>query len=226
MKTKKCTKCGIEKELDCFHKDSRSKDALESRCKSCTKKKNAEYYQNNKEKFAKRSAEYRKNNKEKIAKKDAEYYQNNKEKILKQKAEYSSRPEVKEKILKRKAEYYQNNKERKAEYNAEYISRRKAKQPACVYKIVNKANGKTYIGQTMRGELRWKDHHAELRGNYHQNGKLQADFNKFGEEAFEWSIIKECPKDKDILLLEEARIIVKYRKEGKDLYNIYKTEEK
>ena len=96
------------------------------------------------------------------------------------------------------------------------------KEPACIYKIVNTANNKIYIGQTTRGELRWKGHLRDLRGENRKNTnhKLQADFNKFGEDAFEWSIIKEYPKDKDVLLLEEARTIVKYRKEGKDLYNI------
>ncbi len=237
MKTKICTKCGIEKELDCFSKDSRAKDGHRPQCKSCrskyyhdnkekTAKRSTEYYQNNKEKIAKRRAEYRKNNKEKIAKRRAEYYQNNKEKISK----YRSRPEVKQ---------------RKAEYNAEYRSRpetreanrlrsdkwnRKARknQPACVYKIVNTVNNKIYIGQTMRGELRWKEHLKDLRNGYtgRWNPNLQADFNKFGEDAFEWSIIKEYPKDRKLLENKEEQLIEQYEKEDKQLYNIYKTENK
>lgn len=198
---KKCTKCGIEKDLDCFYKDSRSKDGLESRCKSCRRLSNAEYWKNNKEKLAKQNAEYYQNNKEKILKREAEYRQNNKEKILKQ-----------------NAEYYKNNKERVAEHYQD----KKAEQPACVYQIMNTVNNKIYIGQTTMGELRWKGHLKDLRNENRKNTnhKLQADFNKFGEAAFEWSIIKEYPKDKDTLLLEEARTIVKYRKEGKQLYNL------
>ena len=158
----------------------------------------------------------------------AEKYQNNKERILKQQAEYRSRPEVKE---------------RKAEYRAEYCSRpgnqeanrlrcakrnkeAKSNQPACVYQIVNTATNKIYIGQTTQGELRWKAHLSRLRGNCHRNPKLQADFNKFGEDAFEWSIIKEYPKDKKLLESKERQLIKQYEKEGKQLYNILITENK
>tara|TARA_Y100000592_G_scaffold100310_1_gene179658 strand:- start:293 stop:1036 length:744 start_codon:yes stop_codon:yes gene_type:complete len=233
MKTKKCTKCGIEKELDCFYKDSKKKDGLRYRCKSCfktnsaeyyqnnkekNKKQWAEYYQNNKEKILKQKAEYRKNNKEKIAKKSAEYRKNNKERIAEYIAEY--RKNNKEKIAKQRAEYRKNNKERIAEHMAEYHKKRKLEQPACVYQIMNTVNNKIYIGQSTLGEIRWYRHLTNLRGNRHPNHKIQADFNKFGEDAFEWSIIKEYPKDKDTLLLEEAKTIVKYRKEGKDLYNL------
>ena len=194
MKTKKCTKCGIEKPLDAEHywRDSIKPSGFVPSCKVCRNKQKVEHYQNNKEKILKRKAEY--NSRPEV-----------KERISKQKAEYRSRPEVKERMSKYNTEHYQNNKE---------------EQPACVYQIVNSVNDKIYIGETTRGELRWKEHLKNLRGKYHANHKLQADFNKFGEAAFEWSIIKEYPKDKDTLLLEEARTIVKYRKEGKDLYNL------
>ena len=205
---KKCPKCGIEKPLTAkyYYKDSRNTSGFQSQCKVCR----AEYYQNNREKIA----EYQQNNKEKILKQRAEYRKNNKEKIAKHHAEY--RQNNKEKILKRNAEHYQNNKEKIAEYR----QNKKAEQPACVYQIENSVNNKIYIGETTRGELRWKDHLACLRGNRHGNHKLQADFDKFGEEVFSWSIIKEYPKDKDTLLLEEIKTIDKLLKEGKELYNL------
>tara|TARA_B110001452_G_scaffold187421_1_gene157795 strand:- start:549 stop:1262 length:714 start_codon:yes stop_codon:yes gene_type:complete len=88
----------------------------------------AEYYQDNKEKFAKQSKEYRQNNKEKFAEyyqenkeKLAEYYQDNKEKI----AEY--RQDNKEKIAEQRKEHYQNNKEKFAERNKEYRQNNKEK---------------------------------------------------------------------------------------------------
>ena len=124
---------------------------------------------------------------------------------LKRKAEYYSRPEVKER-----------NRLRCANWHKEA----KSNQPACVYQIVNSVNNKIYIGETTRGEIRWKQHLTDLRGNYHRNHKLQADFNKFGEEVFTWSIIEEYPKDKDTLLLEEIKAIDKLLSEGKELYNL------
>ena len=128
-----------------------------------------------------------------------EYYQNNKEKIAK-----------------REAEWYQNNKKRITESRTQRL----AEQVACVYQILNKANEKIYIGESLRGEFRWKEHMTKLRGNKHINAKLQADFNKFGEEAFEWSIIKEVDKDKPTLLLEEIRTIDSFLRQGKELYNL------
>jgi len=220
---KKCPKCGIEKPLtpEYYHRRSSRPTGFQYHCKVCCTKTQAEHYQNNKEKIAeyrqnnkekllKYAAEYRQNNKEKIA----EYRKNNKEKTAKRNAEY--RQNNREKLLKTQAEYYQNNKEK----FAEHYQNKKAEQPACVYQIVNSVNNKIYIGETTRGELRWKEHLKDLRGKYHGNHKLQADFDKFGEEAFTWSIIEEYPKDKDTLLLEEIKTIDKLLKEGKELYNL------
>ena len=215
MKTKKCTKCGIEKPLtaEYYYKDNSKKLGFGSYCRLCKSEYQKNYQKNNKEKIAKRGAEYRKNNKEKLAKRRAEYYQNNKEKLAKRKAEYYQKN--KERWAEYNVEYQKNNKEKLAEYKVEY---RKSKQ-ACVYQILNKVSGKIYIGQTFLGKLRWQDHRSRLRSNCHGNPKLQADFDKFGEEAFEWSIIKEMDKDRHSLVLEEAKIIDILLKQGKELYN-------
>jgi hypothetical protein len=50
----------------------------------------------------------------------------------------------------------------------------------------------------------------------------QADFNEFGEDAFEWSIIQELPKDKEVLEREETNTIQRLLAEEKELYNVYK----
>ncbi len=241
---KKCTKCGIEKPLSEFYKNKATKDGKRSRCKNCfalyrleNKDKiteyNARYYQENKEKICKKQTLYQQENKDKIAEYNARYRLENKGKITKQRARY--RLGNKDKIAEYKALYYQENKEKIAKQRALYrlenkgkIAKQRArcyqersdKQTACVYKITNKQNGKIYVGETLRGELRWGDHLRDLRGGYHRNCLLQEDFDKFGEEAFEWEILKEFPKDKETLLLEEARTINKFLKEDKELYNL------
>ena len=63
---KKCSKCGIEKDLCEFHKLKRTKDGLQYNCKECRKSETIEYYQNNTEKLKNKSKEYRKNNPDKI----------------------------------------------------------------------------------------------------------------------------------------------------------------
>jgi len=188
MKTKKCTKCGIEKPLTEFHKRSASKDGHCSRCRECRLKYMAEYHSRPEVK----------------------------ENLL----EYNSRPEVKEKKCQRSAERYSQNKEEILNQLAEYRSKRKSEQPNCVYQIYNSINGKIYIGETTRGKLRWKKHLRDLRGNRHKNKQLQEDFNKCGEDAFEWTILKEFERDdKDALLLEEAKTIQQYIQDGFELYN-------
>jgi len=222
---KKCTKCGIEKPLTEFHKDKNKKDGHRSHCKSCIKKyyaenkeKRAKYYAENKEKRAKWRAE----NKEKIAKSKAKWRAENKEKIAKYGAKF--RAENPEKLAKRKAKYYAENKEEVAKSNAKNRAKKKSEQPNCIYQIKNLENNKVYIGETTRGEVRWKEHLRDLRGNRHPNKLLQEDFDKYGEEAFEWTILKEFDdEDKNTLLLEEARTIQQFITEGVELYNLMLT---
>ena len=129
--------------------------------------------------------------------------------------------ENKEEIVKRSAKDYAENKEERAKQKAKYYAENKAEQPNCVYQIKNLENNKVYIGETTVGELRWKHHLSGLRGNRHRNKLLQADFDKYGEEAFEWSILKEFEDgDKNVLLLEEARSIQQFITEDVGLYNL------
>tara|TARA_R110000851_G_scaffold94658_1_gene205584 strand:+ start:3812 stop:4432 length:621 start_codon:yes stop_codon:yes gene_type:complete len=147
---------------------------------------------------AKVSKDYMQANREEVSKKNKEYYEANRELIIK-----------------RAYNWKQDN----PESAKQWYHTKNAKQPACVYQILNNQNGWIYIGETMRGKLRWQRHLRDLRGNRHPNKLIQEDFNKFGKEAFEFSIIKELPKDKQVLLYEEVYIIFSLIKEGKNLYN-------
>lgn len=65
-----------------------------------------------------------------------------------------------------------------------------------IYKIVNTANGKVYIGQSTDIRSRFSHHRSELRGNRHHNPHLQAAWNKYGPNAFKFEILEECDKSK------------------------------
>ena len=173
MKTKKCTKCGVEKTLEEYNRDVSKSSGFRPDCKACVQKKRKEYISKNKQKIKQYNNDYYKKNKD----------------------------FVKSKVKK-------------------YASKIKSQQPACIYKIINLKNNKIYIGETLQAQWRWKQHLRCLRGKRHENQMLQEDFNKFGEEAFEWSIIKEVDKNKDILLLEEIKTINSFLKQGKKLYNL------
>ena len=77
--TKICTKCGEEKELSEFHKDSRIESGYRSYCKVCASVQCKEYRNNHKEEITKRKELWRGNNKKEITR----YYTKNKERILK-----------------------------------------------------------------------------------------------------------------------------------------------
>ena len=65
-----------------------------------------------------------------------------------------------------------------------------------IYKITNLDNGKMYVGQARDIYYRWSQHKSNLRSNSHENAKLQNSWNLHGENAFEFSVIEECSKDK------------------------------
>ena len=65
-----------------------------------------------------------------------------------------------------------------------------------VYKILNTINNKYYIGSTVDSFTKRLNHHyhALLRGN-HKNDHLQAAWNKYGEDKFQFIIIEICEFD-------------------------------
>lgn len=80
-----------------------------------------------------------------------------------------------------------------------------------IYMILNKINGKKYIGSSISLTKRWKNHLYRLRGNKHPTPHLQAAYNKHGEENFEFRTLFFC--DPKILLLFEQRALDYYKPE-------------
>ena len=94
--------------------------------------------------------------------------------------------------------------------------------PAAVYKIVCNPTGKAYIGQSKHYPRRFTDHKRELLQKKHKNSTLQADYIKYGIDAFEFSIIQEYPCDTPSKMLEEQEgvEILKRIRMGEALYNV------
>jgi len=59
-----------------------------------------------------------------------------------------------------------------------------------IYKILNKINGKYYVGSTKNFNNRWNSHKSSLNRNEHTNIHLQNSYNKFGKENFDFIIIE------------------------------------
>lgn len=60
-----------------------------------------------------------------------------------------------------------------------------------VYQIRNVVSGKFYIGSTGNLYERWRKHKNKLRAGTHPNSKLQASWNKHGEDAFKFELLEE-----------------------------------
>lgn len=71
-----------------------------------------------------------------------------------------------------------------------------------IYIIVNTWNGKGYVGQSVDMTRRLRSHRRKLRIGQHSNPHLQAAWNKYGESAFQFDILCECPET-DLDALEE-----------------------
>jgi group I intron endonuclease len=68
-----------------------------------------------------------------------------------------------------------------------------------VYEILNKANGKCYVGSTANSFYkRWRDHRKNLRRGTHTSTAMQNAYNKYGEDNLEFKIIEICDRTKCI----------------------------
>ena len=83
-----------------------------------------------------------------------------------------------------------------------------------IYCIINIKNSKRYIGSSKNIRQRLWTHRACLRHNNHENAHLQAAWNKYGEDNFDYFILEPCKED--ILLVREQYYINSIKPE----YNI------
>lgn len=78
-----------------------------------------------------------------------------------------------------------------------------------IYQIRNKINNKIYIGSTNDINKRWNNHKSKLNNKIHENSYLQAAWDKYGEENFEFSIIEQVNDqnriEKEIFYLQETK---------------------
>lgn len=60
---------------------------------------------------------------------------------------------------------------------------------AGIYMLVNKVTSKVYVGSSRNCDRRKSEHISKLRRGVHVNAKLQAAWNKYGEDAFEFKTV-------------------------------------
>lgn len=69
-----------------------------------------------------------------------------------------------------------------------------------IYKIVNRINGKCYVGSAKCFLSRWHVHSRQLKNKTHHNIKLQRSYNVHGPDAFYFEILELCVYEKDLIL--------------------------
>jgi group I intron endonuclease len=72
-----------------------------------------------------------------------------------------------------------------------------------IYIIINKINGKIYIGSSVNLKTREREHFRSLKNNKHHSQHLQYAYNHYGKESFKFGIIEYVSKDKELLLKRE-----------------------
>lgn len=63
-----------------------------------------------------------------------------------------------------------------------------------IYKITNKINGKSYIGQSIHIEKRWKEHKSMQHYDDYKT-TLYSAFRKYGIENFTFKVLVQCGKE-------------------------------
>lgn len=86
-----------------------------------------------------------------------------------------------------------------------------------VYSIQNKHNGKRYVGCSTNIQNRWKNHKYMLKNGKHENSHLQGAYDKYGSDAFEYSILERCDID---ILQEREEYWIAYYNSKNDGYNM------
>lgn len=91
-----------------------------------------------------------------------------------------------------------------------------------IYQIENIKNHKVYIGKTANnfGD-RWDCHKGQLRGGYHDNKELQADWNKYGESSFVFTILHDCAGKSRDEMNELERLEIAKAKSASLAYNLH-----
>lgn len=77
-----------------------------------------------------------------------------------------------------------------------------------IYSIINKHNGKMYIGQSIDIEKRFRQHKSHLNNQTHVNKHLQSAWDKYGESSFNFNILLICSEHE--LDAEEYKFIKLY----------------
>lgn len=82
-----------------------------------------------------------------------------------------------------------------------YLAMRQSK--SVIYAIVNRTNSKKYVGSTVNRNHRFYYHRRSLRQNRHTSLKLQAAWNKYGEDMFSFTVLESVIEHSNLIAREQ-----------------------
>ena len=88
-----------------------------------------------------------------------------------------------------------------------------------IYKIINNSNNRIYIGSAKRFKERRQSHARHLRSGKHSNKYLQSDFNKCGEDKFEFHILELTEGTQEERRVREQFWIDQFHDKQEQCYN-------
>jgi hypothetical protein len=166
-----------------------------------------QWYNDNFDRLQAKGAQYRKDNADRIREWDRSYKERNGERLKQYRYDkYWSDPETSRAIAKERREALI------------------AKSPCYIYAVLCVPEERYYIGQTKFLRSRWQGHRQSFRNDCNPCGtgrEMQEDYNRYGEEAFEYMILKELAADasEEDRIEEEGKMILQFIAEGKAIYN-------
>ncbi len=73
-----------------------------------------------------------------------------------------------------------------------------------IYRIRNVVTNSFYVGSTVDARVRFQTHKRRLRAGKHQSPKMQAAWNKYGEDCFKFEILEYVENAEDLLKVEQG----------------------
>jgi hypothetical protein len=149
VSSKTCTKCGVEKPLEDFRKDSSKKSGRGASCKSCNRKRSLEYYYENKKERLLYSKKWYDKNKDHVKEYDRKRYEETRESQI----EYSKN-------------YYKQNREERLKYGAKWYNRKKERDP--IFNLYTKVRALLHSGLKRQGYSKTSRTHEILQCSYEE----------------------------------------------------------